>query len=83
MRSARSLYVLTSECLTEDWRKAEKSESAGCVWARLRNGLVEVAGSSPTGDGPNVEGPVTQFTPHEWRVFLDGVRTSSRFDLPC
>jgi hypothetical protein len=53
------------------------------VWVRLSDGRVEVVGSSPTGDGPDLAGPVNRFAPHEWRVFLAGVRTSSRFDLPA
>ncbi|WP_433444624.1 DUF397 domain-containing protein [Nonomuraea sp. CA-141351] len=68
--------------LTEEWRKAPESESAGCVWVRLHRGRVEVARTRVSGGGPDEEGPVSQFTPHEWRIFLNGVRTSSRFDLP-
>jgi hypothetical protein len=74
--------VLTSEYLTEEWRKAKCSESGGCVWARLWNGLVEVTGSAPTGNGPDLEGPALRFTLHEWASFLHEVREGHRFDLP-
>jgi hypothetical protein len=68
--------------LTEEWRKAERSESGGCIWVRLHGGHVEVARTRLHGAGPDEYGPINAFTPHEWRVFLEGVRTSNRFDLP-
>ncbi|MEU4511705.1 DUF397 domain-containing protein [Nonomuraea wenchangensis] len=49
---------------------------------RLHRGRVEVARTRASGGGPDEHGPINQFTPKEWRVFLDGVRTSNRFDLP-
>lgn len=68
--------------LTEEWRKAPASESGGCVWVRMHAGRVEVARTRAAGGGPDEEGPVNRFAPHEWRIFLHGVRTSNRFDLP-
>ncbi|MFG2076912.1 DUF397 domain-containing protein [Nonomuraea maritima] len=78
MRSARSFCSV----LTEEWRKAPASESGGCVWVRLHRGRVEVTRSRASGGGPDERGPVNQFSPGEWQIFLDGVRTTTRFDLP-
>ncbi|MEV3986596.1 DUF397 domain-containing protein [Nonomuraea sp. NPDC049758] len=82
MTSSVPSSVPSEEHLTEAWRKATQSESGGCVWVRLSGNRIEVAGSSPVGEGPDLAGPINQFTPHEWRVFLAGVRGSQRFDLP-
>lgn len=69
--------------LTEEWRKAPASESGGCVWVRLHDGRVQVANSGERAPGPDEHGPVNQFSLHDWRVFLDGVRTTTWFDLPA
>jgi hypothetical protein len=43
---------------------------------------VEVTRTRASGGGPDEHGPINQFDPYEWQTFLDGVRTSTRFDLP-
>ncbi|MEV6971076.1 DUF397 domain-containing protein [Hamadaea sp. NPDC051192] len=50
------------------WRKANGSDSGGCVEVAYANGLI---GVRDTKDGGR--GPILAYTEHEWKVFLAGV----------
>jgi hypothetical protein len=76
----------TGSCLDARWQDASKDQNG--AQARLQQpsdpqderwggGHVEVRNSK------DPDGPVTWFTPGEWRAFLRGVRETDIFDLPA
>jgi hypothetical protein len=73
------------------WRKSTRSYANGCVEVAFgqsthstSNGCVEVGQNACqifVRDSKHPDGPVLQFTPHEWQAFLGGVR-AGEFDRP-
>lgn len=59
------------------WRKAKRSTAQG-------SDCVEVAdlpaGGAAVRDSKNPHGPMLEFTPAEWRAFLDGAK-KGEFDI--
>jgi hypothetical protein len=56
------------------WTKSSYCESSGCIEvAKLQNGDVLLR------DSKQADGPVLQYTPQEWRAFLDGAK-DGQFD---
>lgn len=51
-----------------NWRKSSTSDSGGCVEVAYAGGLVGVR------DDKDRDSPILEFTEHEWRAFVDGVK---------
>jgi predicted secreted Zn-dependent protease len=50
------------------WQKSSLSGASGCVETAAAGGLVAVR------DSKDPAGPVLRYTPHEWEVFVAGVK---------
>jgi len=50
------------------WRKANGSDTGGCVEVAYTDGLIGVRDTKASGSGP-----ILAYTEHEWKVFLAGV----------
>lgn len=50
------------------WRKSVVSDSGGCVEVARVGDVIGVRDTKAQGNGP-----VLEFTPHEWSAFLEGV----------
>ena len=64
--------------LTSQWRKPSRSnwnEEKWCVTARLND-----AGNIEVGDDKHPGRPPHEYTPAEWRAFVEGVK-AGEFDL--
>lgn len=64
----------TPDLSSAQWKKSSHSDDGGCVEVAKSEQYVAVRDTKDRG------GPALVFTPHEWRVFLAGVR-DSEFDL--
>lgn len=60
-----------------EFRKATGSGDVGCVEVALTGNAVGVRDSKAQG-----RGPVLGFTPHEWRIFVQGIK-DGEFDYPA
>ena len=61
--------------LRVEWRKSTLSTTNGCVEVAVVGDRIAVRDSKDQG-----QGPVLEFTAHEWDAFLAGVR-GGEFDL--
>ena len=60
---------------TANWHKSSNSGNNGCVEVARSGDQIAVR------DSKDPSGPVLQFTAHEWRAFVAGVR-DGEFDSP-
>ena len=60
---------------TANWHKSSHSGNNGCVEVARSGDQIAVR------DSKDPSGPVLQFTAHEWRAFVAGVR-DGEFDSP-
>jgi Domain of unknown function (DUF397) len=63
------------DLVTANWRKSSHSGANGCVEVARSGDQIAVR------DSKDPSGAVLQFTAHEWRAFLAGVR-DGEFDSP-